>query len=128
MNATTTAPASTSKDRRIERAVHRALEQAAVGNVPVLLRQHDRTYETAQVWSIGSRTTGGSVYVVETSASAQGVETRCTCAAGQEDRICWHRASVRLAIFGDIDHTDGRRPVEHLASLGNADRFGHAAD
>ena len=74
------------------------VEQSDAGNTPVLLRQHDRTYETAQVWSIGSRTTGGAVYIVETSATAAGIETRCSCKAGEEDRLCWHRASVRLSV------------------------------
>ena len=125
-NATTASQSQTSRDRAIERAVHRALEQADAGNHPVLLRERQHASATQQTWSIGSRTTGGSVYLVDATADSSGIETRCTCAAADSDRLCWHRASVRLAIFRDIPHTDGRKPVEHLSSLSSADLMGAA--
>ena len=117
----------TSRERAIERATHRALEQAAAGNTPVLLRQADRWGATQQTWSIGSCTTGGAVYLVEATADSAGIEIRCTCAAADAERLCWHRASVRLAIYGDVPHTDGRRPVEHLSRLSSADLMGQPA-
>ena len=124
MNDTASTLSQASKDLRIERATHRALEQAREGNHPVLLREQVRSWATQQTWSIGSRTAGGSVYVIDATTDCNGTQTHCTCAAADSDRICWHRAAIRLAIFNDIPWTDGRRPVAHLASLGNADLFG----
>jgi hypothetical protein len=128
MNATTVEQSPTSRERAIERATRRALEQAQAGNTPVLLRQAERWGATQQTWSIGSRTTGGAVYLVEATAGSDGIETRCTCAAADAERLCWHRASIRLSIYGDITWTDGRRPVEHLASVSSRELMSQAVE
>ena len=50
---------------------------------------------------------GPDEVLIDVAASADGVQTRCECEAQHADRICWHRAAVRMAIFGEIA---ARRP------------------
>ena len=115
-NATTGEWTQASRDRAIERAVTRALEQSRAGNLPTLLRAYVDPAQTCQVWSIGSRTTGGTVYLIDLEANSDGITTHCSCQAGDADRICWHRAAVRLACLGEISHHEARQPVRRLTS------------
>lgn len=88
----------------IDRATARALEQARLGNLPTLISSDADAAQTWQVWSVSSRTTDGSIYVVDLYADIDGLRTICSCEAGKASRICWHRAASRLACLGDIPH------------------------
>lgn len=94
-----------------DRAQARALEMVQQGVRPTLLRQLDQPERTIQTWSAPSRMTRGQHYLVDVRADASGVTTMCSCQAAQADRCCWHRCLVRLAVFGEISHLDGRRPL-----------------
>jgi erythromycin esterase-like protein len=87
-------------DRRaatIARATAKAHEQARAGNLPTLLRSRFDGEAITELWSIGSRTTGGAVYIVDLRHDADGVTTYCECEAQHAGRVCWHRAAARLA-------------------------------
>jgi hypothetical protein len=106
-----------SRQARIDRAVAKALEQARTGNLPTLLRTYTSDpLETWQVWSVGSRTVAGTVYLIDLKADADGLSTLCSCQAGDANRICWHRAAARMAALGEIDHHEGTRLVAATAS------------
>ena len=93
----------------LDKAISKAHEQARIGNLPTLLRQHDTDHDTRQVWSIGSRTVAGVVYTIDLIADAEGITTLChDCEAAHAGRLCWHRASARLAALGELDYHDGR--------------------
>ena len=54
------------RDARIARAVSKAYEQARDGNLPTLLKTYTTDpLETWQVWSVGSRTVAGTVYLID---------------------------------------------------------------
>ncbi len=95
----------------IGRAMHKAREQAQAGNIPVLVRDFTSPdgLEQRQYWTVGSRTTGGVVYNVDLCASADGLTTLCHCDGANAGRLCWHRASVRLAALGELEHHTSRR-------------------
>ena len=120
-NATTSEQSRDAKQARIDRAIAKAWEQARAGNLPTLLRQHDTGHDTKQVWSVGSRTAGGTVYTIDLAADADGISTLCDCAGSEADRICWHRAATRLAALGELDYHDARRRVPVFSK---ADIFG----
>ena len=77
-----------------ERAQAKAVEQARVGNVPTLIRQRFTGDALVELWSVGSRTSGGTVYLVDLRHDADGISTLCDCPAAD---CCWHRAACRLA-------------------------------
>jgi len=77
-----------------ERAQAKAFEQARAGNLPTLLRQQFTGDALRELWSVGSRTQGGTVYLIDLCHDAAGVETLCDCPA---EAVCWHRAACRLA-------------------------------
>ena len=121
----------TSRDscqRAIDRATAKAYEQARADNLPTLLRSR-RTPDGdwRQVWSVGSRTVAGSVYTIDLAHDAAGIETLCDCAAAESDRICWHRASVRLAHLGQLAYHDGAtgRTLRPLTPDDAADLLAH---
>ena len=89
----------------ILRATAKVHEQAEARNLPRLLRQFDTDHDTRQVWSIGSRTTGGRIYTVDLCADASGITTLCDCEA---TGICWHRQAARMAVFGELTYHDCR--------------------
>jgi hypothetical protein len=89
----------------IIRATAKVWEQAEARNLPRLLRQFDTDHDTRQVWTIGSRTTGGTVYTVDLMADANGIATMCDCEAVG---ICWHRQAARMAVFGQVTYHDCR--------------------
>lgn len=93
----------------IERARAKAVEQASCGNVPTLLRSRFDGAAIVELWSLGSRTTGGRVYLVDLRHDAAGVTTCCDCAASDADRLCWHRASARMAHNDEIRFTKAPR-------------------
>jgi hypothetical protein len=99
-------------DRRaaaIDRAVAKAHEQARAGNRPALLRHRvDADGVARQTWAVSSRSTAGTVYLVALVADGDGIHTRCDCPAGSADRLCWHRAAARLALYGEIAAHDDR--------------------
>lgn len=89
-----------SQQARIDRANAKALEQARAGNVPTAL--------SARAWSNGrttwrygvaSRTSGGSVWLVDLTDDHGVVTTTCDCPA---TGVCWHRAATRLAYMGQL--------------------------
>ena len=104
---------------RIDRAVAKAIEQSQAGNRPTLLGQWESGLETRQKWAVGSRTQAGVVYLVELAAGADGLETHCTCAAAEADRICWHRAIVRGSALVALECTSKDPAVQQriLAQL-----------
>lgn len=102
---------------RIDRAVAKAIEQSQAGNRPTLLGQWESGLETRQKWAVGSRTQAGVVYLVELAAGADGLETHCTCAAAEADRICWHRAIVRGSALGELAFIDGRHVASVISAL-----------
>jgi hypothetical protein len=92
----------------INRAIARAHTQAQAGNIPALLSSDVTPTATRQTWAVTSRSVAGTVYLVDLVADSSGIDTHCECEASHAGRICWHRASARLALFGDIDHHDCR--------------------
>lgn len=126
MENATTAPRSR-QQAAIDRAVARAHEQAAIGNRPRLLRQFHDPEQTRQVWAIGSRTTGGTVYTVDLIADADGISTHChECAAASAGRLCWHRAACRLAVLGELPAA-ATRPAPATRPITRDDIFGRPA-
>ena len=115
MDTTASPPTRTPEQRQraIDRAMSKALEQARAGNLPTLLRIFTSPdgLETRQFWTVSSRTVAGSVYNVDLTADSGGIKTLCTCAAAEADRLCWHRAAVRLAASQAIEYHDGRQAV-----------------
>jgi len=96
MNNVTAAPTMqrTREESARARAQAKAHEQARVGNVPTLIRQRFTGDALVELWSVGSRTQGGTVYLIDLCHDAAGVETLCDCPAADG---CWHRAACRLA-------------------------------
>ena len=75
-----------------DRSLAKSDEQARAGTLPRLIRQG----AGYAVWSVSSRTVGGSVYLVEAALNG---DTGCDCqAAGW----CWHRTHVERAQAGHI--------------------------
>ncbi len=111
------------KQAAIDRAQHKAHEQAAAGNLPTLLRTFTSPdgLETRQFWTVGSRTTGGVVYDVSLTADADGLTTLCHCDGATAGRICWHRAAVRLAALGELECHRAQWPTVRLAELATPD-------
>jgi hypothetical protein len=104
----------------IDRATARAHEEARAGHVPALLASDVTPDGTRQVWAVISRTRAGRVYLVDLIADHNGVETLCQCEAAGANRVCFHRAAARLALFRDIPHHDARGyqgDPEELAEL-----------
>ena len=66
-----------------ERAQAKAHEQARAGNLPTLLRQRFTGDALVELWSVGSRTQGGTVYLIDL----------CHDAAGQSHRVATPAAS-----------------------------------
>ena len=107
----------------IDRATHKAHEQARTGNVPTLLRSFTSPdgLEQRQFWTVGSRTTGGVVYDVTLTADADGLKTLCHCDGATAGRICWHRAAVRLAALGELECHRATWPTVRLPALATPD-------
>jgi hypothetical protein len=106
---TTLAQSEQSRQASIDRATAKSVEQAAAGNLPILLRSYvNHDGEARSTWSVTSRTTGGTHYLVDALVDGNGVQTLCECPA---TGICWHRAHTRAAILAEIDFHDGRRPT-----------------
>ncbi len=105
--------------RAIDRATHKAQEQAAAGNLPRLLRSFTSPdgLEQRQFWTVGSRTTGGVVYDVTLTADCDGLKTLCHCDGANAGRICWHRAAVRLAALGELECHRAQWPTVRLPEL-----------
>ena len=114
---------------RIDKAVARAWEMTVRGIRPLLVNRDDAPDggDTYQVWTVPSRTNDGTLYRVELYANAGGeMRTSCSCAAGQADRPCWHRALARLAALGQAPHDEAS--VKRLAqSVTAADLSGKPA-
>ena len=111
------------KQAAIDRATAKAHEQARSGNLPMLLRQADEGHQSRQVWSIGSRMTAGTCYTIDLTADCDGLRTLCDCPAGTTDKICWHRAAVRLAALGELQYHTTKQPT---VSITLADLHGTA--
>ncbi len=111
------------KQAAIDRAMAKAHEQARAGNLPLLLRQFDTDHDTRQVWSVGSRVTAGACYTIDLTADADGIRTLCDCQAGATEKICWHRAAVRLAALGELQYHTTKQPTVPITL---ADLHGHA--
>ncbi len=107
--------------RAIDRANARAIEQAEAGIRPVLNKSETATdgLSTLQRWTVPSRTTAGTLYNVTLIADATGLNTTCSCQAGESGKPCWHRALARRAALHEAPYTDARRPspVISLADL-----------
>ncbi len=116
--ASTSPPSRTPEQRQraMDRAISKALEQSRAGNVPTLLRSFTSPdgLETRQCWTVSSRTVAGAVYNVDLTADADGVTTLCTCAAAESDRLCWHRAAVKLAASGQIEYHEGGQSAPEI--------------
>lgn len=102
MSTTTQAPAEAA-----DRALAKVIEQATANNLPVLLSDQGDDHEQRQRWAIGSRTTGGTIYLIDLTASANGIATACSC-TGSGERRCWHRLAVRMAALYELAYRDGR--------------------
>lgn len=84
----------------LDRAQHKALEQARAGNVPTLHRAERAPSGLTVRYTIGSRT-GGDVYTVTVLVCPDGrLQTTCDCRAGQG--TCWHQAAAEMALLGVI--------------------------
>lgn len=89
------------RQKMIDRATARAIDQVAHGHRPIFLRELVRSGgEPVEVWSVPSRSQDGQHWVVEAVWRGDTVVTACECGSG----ICWHRAAVRLAINGDTEY------------------------
>ncbi len=119
MNATTDQKSLTPEEARrklqasIDRANTRAIEMAEAGVRPVLNRSemaHDGL-STLQRWTVPSRTTAGTLYNVTLVADATGLNTTCSCQAGESGKPCWHRGLVRRAALHEAPFVDSRRPA-----------------
>ena len=99
--------------RAIDRANTRAIEMAEAGIRPVLNRSETARdgLSTLQRWTVPSRTTAGTLYSVVLVADATGVNTTCSCQAGESGRPCWHRGLVRRAALHEAPFVDSRRPA-----------------
>jgi hypothetical protein len=107
-----------------DRALAKSAEQAQAGNLPRLLHTFDMDDGQRQVWSVASRTLGGTVYLLDTLTSPTGaVDVLCECPSSG---WCWHRTHVERAIAGEIGHfaVPAAPPPPRLS---NDDIFGPAA-
>lgn len=75
------------------------------------------------MWSIGSRVTAGTVYTVDLIADESGVRTLCDCQAGATERVCWHRAAVRMAALDDLPAHDCRAPRDPWPAVDDAEAY-----
>ena len=106
--------------RAIDRANSRAVEMAEAGVRPVLNKSETARdgLSTLQRWTVPSRTTAGALYNVTLIADATGLNTTCSCQAGESGKPCWHRGLVRRAALHEAPYTDARQPlVVSLADL-----------
>ena len=113
MNADQTQIDARRRQQAIDRANARAIEMAEAGIRPVLNKSETATdgLSTLQRWTVPSRTTAGALYNVTLIADATGLNTTCTCQAGESGKPCWHRALARRAALHEAPYTDGRRPA-----------------
>ena len=111
MSSNATTDPRTRKQAAIDRATSKAHEQARAGNLPTLLRTFGTDFDTRQTWNVNSRVTAGQTYLIDLVADCDGIRTLCTCDAAHADRICWHRAAVRLAALGELAHHTTRQPT-----------------
>ncbi len=97
----------------MDRATARAIEMAETGVRPVLNKSETARDQlsTLQRWTVPSRTTAGTLYSVTMIADATGLNTTCTCQAGESGKPCWHRALARRAALHEAPYTDARQPV-----------------
>jgi hypothetical protein len=90
-------------DRRrtaLDRATAKAHEQARAGNLPtVIVARAWSNGITTWRYALGSRTAGGTVYLIDLTDSNGRLTTHCDCPAMT---TCWHRVAVRLAHTGII--------------------------
>jgi hypothetical protein len=88
------------RQARIDRANAKAHEQARAGNLPTALAARAWSNGiTRWRYSVGSRTAGGSVYLVDLTDDHGTIWTACDCPA---IGVCWHRAATRLAHTGQL--------------------------
>lgn len=118
------------KQAIIDRALAKAHEQARAGNLPSLLRQHNAldNLSTTQVWTVGSRTTGGVIYRVVVTADGDGISSLCECEAAHSGRICWHRAACRMAALGELPQAAPVAATPVADPSDPADWLNYAAD
>lgn len=88
-----------------DRALAKSEEQTRAGNFPTRLRV---LADQRSIWSVGSRTAGGTIYLLEVDADGGVAECECPALG-----YCWHREHVQRAVGGDIAHHEVRtvRPV-----------------
>lgn len=95
---------------RALRGLAKSDEQARARNLPRLLGRGALADEaTGEVigrrleYSVASRTTGGTVYIVFVELpTGEKPRVRCTCAGGEVGVDCWHRLHVMRALAGHI--------------------------
>ena len=94
VNATTTtpAPAMSRHERFILRATAKSDEQARAGNLPRLVRADVER----RVWAVGSRTEGGTYWLLAEQADGQ---VFCDCPALGP---CWHQLHLSRALSGEV--------------------------
>lgn len=103
--------ASELKDRHARAAATRALakssEQADIGNYPRLIGRDVGPAGEMTSWSVASRTTGGTIYLVDEHIDrATGERTfACDCPAVH----CWHRMHAQRGSDGEIPIVGVRR-------------------
>lgn len=84
------------------RACAKSEEQTLALNLPRLMEQEATPYGTRQVWAVASRTTGGTVYLLDALlVPGQPPQIACECEARTH---CWHRTHAARAIAGEIPH------------------------
>jgi hypothetical protein len=91
---------TSAQQSRIDRAYAKAHEQARAGNLPAVL--HARAWSngiTRWRYSVASRITAGTVYLVDLTDDHGQLFTACDCPSVGP---CWHRAAVRLAHTGQL--------------------------
>ena len=110
MNADQTQIDARRRQQAIDRANARAIEMAEAGIRPVLNKSEMARDQlsTLQRWTVPSRTTAGTLYSVTLIADATGLNTTCTCQAGESGKPCWHRALARRAALHEAPYRDGR--------------------
>lgn len=114
-------------ERQQDRAAAKAVEQAMAGNRPIRLSAHSAGQTTREQWSVGSRTTGGTRYLVELVSEPAGISTQCACQAGEAAAECWHRMAVLMARGGELECVVIERPepvAKLTGTLTNDDLFG----
>jgi hypothetical protein len=85
----------------LDRALARSAEQSDVGNLPRLIRAYEAEDGQRSVWSVGSRTVGGTIYLVDALVHGDDIDLLCEC---QSAGWCWHRTHVERAMTGQIPH------------------------